>query len=130
MKIATKTLTSLLIITIMTLSTASMAGASSVSNSGGNDPKRESRFQRLTQRHDRKMELRASVLEITPEALKEELKTANFDQVLKRHGFKTREAFGVAVTGKLKDELHKRGWSDDKIQKVVEKRLNRLSDKT
>jgi hypothetical protein len=58
------------------------------------------------------------------------LKTNTFDQVLKKHGFNTREDFRVAVTGKLKDELKKRGWSDEKIQKMLEKRMKRLESKT
>lgn len=125
MKIATKTLTSLLIITMITLSSASAVGAASDST----DKKGESRFQRLTHRHDRKMQLRASVLQISPKELRSESKTADFDQILKRHGFKTRSAFRKAVAGKLKDELKKRGFSDQKIQKVVNKRLQRLVEK-
>lgn len=126
MKIATKTLTSLLIITMITLSSASVVGAVSDSHRGH---RRESRFERLTHRHDRKMELRASILGVTPRQLKEELESHSFDQVLKKHGFKTRKDFRTAVAGKLKDELKKRGWSEEKIQKVVQKRLHRLEGK-
>ncbi len=127
MKIATKTLTTLLIITVLTLSTTTVVAATSGTHGGG--PKRESRFERLTRHHDRKMELRASVLEMTPAQLKTELKSSTFDQIIKKHGFKDRDAFRAAVAGKLKDELKKRGWSDEKIQKVVNKRLHRLEDK-
>lgn len=128
MKIATKTLTSLLIITLLTLSSANMVNATR--GGGSTDQQKESRFERLTRRHDRKMELRASILGISPDQLKEELKNASFDQILKKHGFKTREAFQTAIAGKLKDELKKRGWSDEKIQKVIDKRLHRLEDKS
>jgi hypothetical protein len=126
MKIATKTLTSLLIITIISLSATTMAAAAS--NTGGQ--KAQSRIERITRHHDRKMELQASVLGVTPNQLKEELKTSTFDQVLKKHGFKTREDFRVAIAGKLKDELKKRGWSDEKIQKLLDKKLAKLGNKT
>ena len=126
MKIATKTLTSLLIITIISLSATTMAAAASATSG----QKAESRIERITRHHDRKMELQASVLGITPAELKEELKTSTFDQVLKKHGFKTREDFRVAIAGKLKDELKKRGWSDEKIQKLLDKKLAKLGNKT
>ena len=90
----------------------------------------EHRIERITKRHDRKMELAASILGITPAELKEELKINTFDQVLKKHGFKSREDFRLAMAGKLKDELKKRGWSDEKIQKLIDKRMSRLENKT
>lgn len=124
MKIATKTLTSLLIITVLTLSTSSLANATS--NTGS---RFEHRIERITKRHDRKMELQASILGTTPVELKEELKTNNLDQVLKKHGFKTREDFRVAVAGKLKDELKKRGWSEEKIQKLLDKKMAKLENR-
>lgn len=132
MKIATKTLTTLLIVTVMTLGSTGIASAASdVSNSKyrKNSGQHVSQLEKITWRHDRKLEVYASVLDVSPHDLKNELKTASFDQVLKKHGFKTRQAFQVAVAGKLKDELKKRGWGEEKIQKVIEKRLSRLDDK-
>lgn len=129
MKIATKTLTSLLIITVLTISTSSLVNATS--DMGRNVGKRaEHRLERITKHHDRKMELQASVLGMTPLELKEELKTNTFDQVLKKHGFKDRKAFGIAITGKLKDELKKRGVSEEKIQKMIDKKLAKLEKRT
>jgi hypothetical protein len=129
MKIATKTLTSLLIVTVLTISTSSLVNATS--NVGQRVGKRaEHRLERITKHHDRKMELQASVLGITPAELKEELKTSTFDQVLKRHGFKNRESFGVAMTGKLKDELKKRGVSEEKIQKILDKKMSKIGKRT
>ncbi len=125
MKIATKTLTTLLIVTMLTISTSGLVTATS--NMG---QRAEHRLERITRHHDRKLELQASVLGVTPVALKEELKTSSLDQVLKKCGFKTREDFRLAVVGKLKDELKKRGWSDEKIQKVVNKKLLKLGNKT
>lgn len=125
MKLATKTLTSLLIITVISLSSSQLVNAATT----GAHQKIEHRIERISKRHDRKMEMQASVLGITPVQLKEELKNSTFDQVLKKHGFKTREAFRIALAGKVKDELKKRGWSDEKIQKLLEKKVNRLENK-
>lgn len=129
MKVATKTLTSLLIITVLTLSSTTLVTATS--NIGQNmGHKAEHRFERITKRHDRKMELHASVLGVSPLELKEELKSGTLDQVLKKHGFKTREDFRLAVAGKLKDELKKRGWSEEKIQKLLDKKLSKIENRT
>ncbi len=128
MKIATKSLAVLLIVTMLTLSSASATMAAPARNRGGL-PKSIKRLQRLQNRHDKKMELRAGVLGISPDELKNELKTYNFDQVLKHHGFKSRLAFQKALVGKLKDELKRRGWSDRKIDKFLQKRLHRLVEK-
>lgn len=125
MKIATKTLTSLLIITVLTLSSSTLVNATSSTGS-----KIEHRIERITKRHDRKMELHASVLGVTPAELKEELKTGTLDQVLKKHGFKNREDFRLAAAGKLKDELKKRGWSDEKIQKLLDKKISKLEHRS
>lgn len=125
MKIATKTLTSLFIVTVLTLSTSPLANATN--NVGQRVGKRaEHQLERITKHHDRKMELQASVLGITPIELKEELKTSTLDKVLKNHGFKSREDFRVAIAGKMKDELKKRGISEEKIQKMLEKKLAKL----
>lgn len=126
MKIATKSLSVLLIVTILTLSSGSSTEAKSSRSSA---PRNVTRLQRLQNRHDKKHELRASVLGISPDELKQELKNHNFDQVLKRHGFKNRLDFQKAVVGKLKDELKRRGWSDRKIDKFLQKRLHRLVEK-
>jgi hypothetical protein len=76
MKIATKTLVSLLIVTVLTVSSSSFASAT---NGSGN--RKESQIERITRRHDRKQELTADLLGISTKQLKEELKTSNFVQV-------------------------------------------------
>ncbi|HEX6258461.1 MAG TPA: hypothetical protein VFZ48_03205 [Candidatus Saccharimonadales bacterium] len=123
MKIATKTLATLLIVTVLSISTIS--GVSAL-QPGTDSKKNNFRLERL-QRHDRKFELRASVLGLTGNELKQELKQRTFDQVLKRHGFKDREAFQKALAGKLKDELKRRGWSERKIQRFLDRRAARLA---
>ena len=69
MKIATKTLVSLLIITALTISSSIFASATN-----GNGMRREPRIERITRKHDRKLELTADILGISSEQLKEELK--------------------------------------------------------
>ncbi len=129
MKIATKALLTLLIVSALTISSGS-ANVASASNDSDIDVKRSSKLERLQKHHDRKLELRASVLNMTPEALKQELKENSFDKVLKKHGFKTRHAFQIAVAGKAKDELKRRGWSENKLNKILQKKTERLKSKT
>ncbi len=111
---------------MLSLSAVNLAGAAPES---GTSKSNERKLERIYKRHDRKMELRASVLGMSADELKEQLKTKSFDTILNQHGFKSREAFNTALTGKLKDELHKRGWSDEKIEKLMQKRLERINDK-
>lgn len=125
MKIATKTLASILLIAMLSLSAVNLAGAAPESNISKS---KAQKLERIYKRHDRKMELRASVLSMSVDDLKEQLKTKSFDTILNQHGFKTREAFNIALTGKLKDELRHRGWSDEKINKLIQKKLDRIEE--
>jgi len=122
MKIATKALVTMLAITVLVTS-AVPVGA--MSTAGSTAVTRQ--LDRLQQHHDRKLELRASLLGMTPEQLKDALKTKSFNQILKEHGFSSRQAYYNALFGKLKDELRTRGWSDSKIQAFINKRVERLN---
>lgn len=124
MKVATNTLATLVLIGIISLSTVNVAALGAVTKA---DKMNIKRLERLYQRHDRKLELRASVLGISAEELREQLKAKSLDTVVKKHGFRDRAAYYVALTGKLKDELRKRGWSERKLEVLVQKRLARLS---
>jgi len=126
MKIATKTLATLLIVTVMSIATMSGASAAALASDTKSKASNQ-RLERIQRRHDRKLELRATVLGMTSGELKHELKTKTFDQILKRHGFRDREAFHTALVGKLKDELKRRGWSDRKITHFLEKRAQRFA---
>jgi broad-specificity NMP kinase len=125
-KVATNTLATLVLIGIMSLSSVNVSsltkGAASV------DKQQLKRLERVYQHHDRKHELRASVLGISAEELREQLKVKPLDTIVKKHGFKNKLSFYTAVTGKLKDELRRRGWSERKIEEHVQKRLARLSN--
>ena len=126
MKIATKALASIMVIAMLSLSVVNFAGVQAESSKIAKSNERK--LERIYKRHDRKMELRASVLGISPDELREQLKTKPFETILKQHGFKDKQAFHTALTGKLKDELKKRGWSDEKIESVMKKRLERLEE--
>lgn len=125
MKLATHTLASLLVIMLVSVSSSSLVSATSPANFR----QREVKLEKIAQKHDRKLELRASVIGVTPDKLKQEIKTSSFDAVAKKYGFKTRSDFNTALVGKIKDELKNRGWSDGKIQKHVDKRLQRIEKK-
>lgn len=123
-KIATNTLATLVLVSMMSLTNVNSALAQ---KSDTSDRHQLKRLERVYQHHDRKHELRASVLGISAEELREQLKAKPLDTIIKKHGFKNKLSFYTAVTGKLKDELRRRGWSERKIEEHVQKRLARLT---
>lgn len=124
MKVATNTLATLVLIGIISLTSVNVAALSAATEANKANIKR---LERLYQRHDRKLELRASVLGISPVELREQLRAKSLDVVVKKYGFRDRAAYYVALTGKLKNELRRRGWSERKLEVLVQKRLARLS---
>lgn len=125
MKVTTKALASMLIMAALTIS--SSAGVSAAGPNSRTDRRQDKRFARMLGRHDRKMELRASVLGMTGDQLKEQLRVVPMSQLIRRHGFKSMKEFETALTGKLRDELHRRGWSDQKIDETIARRLERMT---
>ncbi len=123
-KIATNTLATLVLIGMISLTNVNV---SALAKSGSVDKQQLKRLERVYQHHDRKHELRASILGISPEELREQLKVKSLDTIVKKHGFRDRLSFYTAMTGKLKDELRRRGWSERKIEELVQKRLARLT---
>ena len=123
-KIATNTLATLVLIGMISLTNVNV---SALAKSGSGDKQQLKRLERVYQHHDRKHELRASILGISPEELREQLKVKSLDTIVKKHGFRDRLSFYTAMTGKLKDELRRRGWSERKIEELVQKRLARLT---
>lgn len=124
MKVATNTLATLVLIGIISLSPVNVAALGAVTQ---DDRANIKRLERLYQRHDRKLEIRASLLGISPAELRDQLKAKSLDVIVKKYGFRDRAAYYIALTGKLKDELRKRGWSERKLEVLVQKRLARLS---
>jgi hypothetical protein len=126
MTMATKTLATIMLIAMLTLS-ATGVNALSPDTATSKRQRDDKQLERLYKRHDRKMELRASVLGVSADELRDKLKDHNFDQVIKQSGFKDRQSFHKALIGKMKEELRTRGWDDSRVQKFVEKRLSRYA---
>ena len=120
MRMSTKTLTSLLLVS------AVAAAIPGISRIPGSKRRQESQFDRLLQRHDRKGELRSEILGIDPLAFRDIQKRLTFDEIARSRGFPTRRAFRIALLGKLKAELHQRGWTDSKIKRYMTLRSGRL----
>lgn len=120
MRMSTKTLTSLLLVTAVA---ATVPGISRLPGA----KRRESQFDRILQRHDRKGELRAEVLNMSPLELRALQKRVPFNDIIHRAGFKNDRAFRLALFGKLKNELHQRGWTPQRIDRYVTLRRSRIS---
>ncbi|OYW43496.1 hypothetical protein B7Z28_00810 [Candidatus Saccharibacteria bacterium 32-45-3] len=115
-KIPTKTLLSLLIASA-TIARQPTLGTETLAN------KRDERLARLLQRHDRKGELRASLLNVDPADLTRLHKKYSLKELVHQHGFLDMKGFRYALHGKIKDELHTRGWSSGRIQARITKKL-------
>lgn len=124
-KITTNTLATLVLVGMLSLSAMDISSASKGRLTADNQLLKK--LERVYQHHDRKHELRASVLGISPDELRAQLKARPLDMIIKKHGFKNKLSFYTAMTGKLKDELRRRGWSERKIEEYVQKRLARLT---
>lgn len=120
MRISTKTLATLLVVTAVA---AAVPGISSLPSRGR---RRESQFDRLLHRHDRKGELRADVLGVDPATFKGLQKKLSFDEIARRYGFSGKRAFRMALLGKLKNELRLRGWTTRRIDQYVMTRSSRM----
>lgn len=120
MQLSTKSLASLLIVTAVA---AAMPGMSTVT---GTKRRRESQYDRLLQRHDRKGNLRADILGLAPETFRSLQKKKTFKEIIQRQGFSTIRAFRLALLGKLKSELRSRGWTKQRIDHYVVARSNRI----
>ena len=122
MKLSTKTLATLLLATAVA---ATVPGLSSKLPPGKR--RRESQFDRLLQRHDRKGELRAEVLGIEPHTFRAWQKRFSLEEIAKRRGFANVKAFRFALMGKLKNELRQRGWTTQRIDHYMVARSGRMS---
>ena len=120
MKMSTKTVASLLIVT------AVAAAVPGISRVPGSKRRQESQFDRLLQRHDRKGELRAEILGIDALTFRSLQKRMDFDDIIRRYGFKDARAYRLALLGKLKNELHCRGWTAKRIERYMTARSGRV----
>lgn len=119
MKLSTKTVASLLLVTAVA---SAVPGISKIPGR----KRQQSQFDRLLQRHDRKGELRADILGIKPIELRTMLRTMPFEEIVKRRGFPSTRAFRIALLGRLKNELRQRGWTTQRIERHLTARSARL----
>ena len=107
MRLATRTLESLITATQSVIQAPNTPGKS------------WKKFERILKRHDRKGELLARILSITPEHYRELQKRLPLEQLVRQCGFRDSRSFALALLGKLKDELHLRGWSQARIERML-----------
>ena len=125
-KVATKTLASLVQTGIMSLTLNNVSVLMGQSTRAARQQLR--RLERVYQRYDRKLEIRAGLLGIDPQQLRRQLKHTSLETIVKKYGFKNLTTFYIALTGKLKTELRRRGWTEQKIEERIQRRLARLSN--
>lgn len=117
-KLSTKTIATL---TVVTAAAAAIPGLSKTALNSN-----ESQFDKLLQRHDRKGDLRAEILNLTPHELKKQLRRYSFDEIISKAGM-TKRTFRIAVLGTLRNELRQRGWTTAKIDEYIRLRSDRLA---
>ena len=121
MKLSTKTVASLLVVTAVA---AAVPGLSQITIP---KKRRESLFDKLLSTHDRKGEIRAEILGVSPHEFKQMSKTKNFEQVILACGLYSKRDFRLALLGRLRNELLQRGWSRARIDTYVLTRAPRMA---
>ena len=84
------------------------------------------RYEKVIEKHDRKGELRASVLGIDSPEFREKERHQSLARIVRRYGFANEQAFYLALMGKIRDELRRRGWSLRRIEAYEISRFARL----
>ena len=120
MKLPTKTVASLLVVATVA---AAVPGISQISIP---KKRRESMFDKLLGRHDRKGEIRAEVLGITQQEFKQQSKTKTFEQIITAAGFYSKRDFRIALIGYLRNDLRGRGWTAARIDTYIQMRSARM----
>jgi len=121
MNLSTKTIASLLVVTSVA---AAVPGLSRISIP---KKRRESMFDKLLSRHDRKGEIRSEVLGISQTEFKKLSKTKTFSQITSMSGFYLERDFRIALMGYLRNQLKARGWSAARIDSYITIRSERLA---
>lgn len=88
--------------------------------------RRERRYERILEKHDRKGELRASVLGIESIDFRDEERKQPLSDLVRTYGFSDERAFYSAVVAKIHEELRRRGWTLGRIHRYEETRLARV----
>lgn len=121
MKLSTKTVATLLVVT------AAAAAAPGLSQIAIPKKRRESQFDRLLATHDRKCELRAEILGVSPHEFRRLRRSMSMDQLIQFCGFYNKRDFRVALLGYLRNELLERGWSRERIDSYILTRAPRMA---
>ena len=121
MKLSTKTVASLLVVTAVA---ATVPGLSQITIP---KKRRESQFDKLLSAHDRKGELRAEILGLSPHEFKQMSKTKSFEEIIHACGLYSKRDFRLALAGRLRNELLSRGWSRARIDTYVMTRAPRMA---
>jgi AraC-like DNA-binding protein len=87
----------------------------------------EQRYVKVLQKHDRKGELRASVLGIDPLDFRKRERKNSLKEIVAKCGFLDERAFYRAIIGKIREELRRRGWTPQRIEAFEASRLRRMS---
>lgn len=117
-RLSTKTIATLLV------ATAAAIPAPGISTVFDPRKNRQSQFDRLLQRHDRKGDIRADILGITSYDFKKMSRQMTFDEIIRSQGM-TKRIFRIALLGALRNELRQRGWTATKIDEYVRMRSPR-----
>ncbi len=121
MKLSTKTIASLLVVT------AVASAVPGVSRLVSPKKRRKSQFDTLLARHDRKGELRAEILGIDGPTFRLMSRTMSFESIVRECGIGSTRAFRLALFGRLRDELLRRGWSRARIDSYILARSTRIA---
>lgn len=121
MKLPTKTVASLLVATAVA---AAVPGLSQIAIP---KKRRESQFDKLLARHDRKGELRAEILGLEPYTFRQMSKRLTLEQIIHDCGITNKRAFRIALFGYLRSELLSRGWSRTRIDSYIVTRAPRMA---
>ena len=115
-KLSTKTIATL---TVFTAAAAAVPGLSRAALNSS-----ESQFDKLLQRHDRKGEIRAQILGISPHDFKKQLRRYSFDEIISKAGM-TKRTFRLALLASFRNELRERGWTTARIDAYISSRSQR-----
>lgn len=118
MKIATRSLLSALIAAIVNARQGTHRIASR---------RKEQRYRRILEKHDRKGELRASVLGIDSIDFRHKERQYPLSQIVQSYGFVDEHAFYGALTAKIHEELRLRGWTTRRIHQFETTQLQRVA---
>lgn len=85
------------------------------------------RYERILEKHDRKGELRASILGIPSVDFRQKERKHSLSEIVRVYGFSNERAFYQALVAKIREELRHRGWTLQRIHTFEDSRLRRIT---